>query len=449
MFRTVSVVSQSAKGRAFSTASVGGYTYQTSQLKNGLRVVSASTPSSPVASVGLYLNGGSRLETAETLGATGVFRRLAFKGSEAFPELTLTREFELLPATFDVAVGREQVLLSTEFAPEKLAQALQLLNNASAIEAREYAIRLGREDVELDTMSAEADTRTFILDALHREAYRNGGLGRSIFSPSHRIHHLGPQEIEHYLKSISANGATLVATGNISHSELVRDAEGAFSQRAWGQGGKATPSKYEGGEFKLNADSETTVGLAFEGAAQGSAEEFSSALLRVILGGGRKHRDYGIGQGHTSRLYKNVIQSGQAVESVESFNFNYTDSGLIGLIANASSGKARAATHELTSALSTFKKSPITEEELKKAKEGYKAETLIRSETRSGLSEFLASQHGQAKSPADYVAAADKVTAEELNKFARKVFNSQPTLAVVGNDVEGVPSPFSIHQLLQ
>jgi len=450
MFRPVNLASQSTKGlqgRAYST-SAGGYTYQTTQLKNGLRVVSASSQNSPAASVGLYVNSGSRFETPKTLGAAGLLRRLAFKGNEEFNELRLAREFELLPGTLEVGVGKEQVIFHSEFPADKLSEALNLLSVASAPEGQGHVIRLTREDVELDTKSNEADPRSLLLDLLHREAYRYSGLGRSTFAPEHRIHHLEQENFVEFLnQSYNGRAATVIATGNFDHATLVKNIEEAFAGRQFGSSNTSTPSSYRGGEFKLFAETDTHIGLAFEGAARGSAEEHASALARLVLGGGKKLKDYGVGQGHTSRLYKSVVK-GDNVKSVESFNLNYSDSGLFGVITTAAHGKTKQAVSDLIKGLASLKTSPVTEDELQKAKEAYKTETLFKTESRSGLSEFLSQQSGSPKSPSDFLSALEQVKAEDVNKFVRKATTSHPTFVAVGEELEDLPTPAEIQKHL-
>jgi len=447
MFRSLSQASQTTKvvqSRGYATA--GGYTFQTSQLKNGIRVVTASLDSAPATSVGLYVNGGSRLETPKTLGASGVFRRLAFKGNNKFSELRLAREFELLPGTFEVGVGKEHVVFQTEFAPEQLAGALELLGKASNPDTRAHVIRLGRDQVEQDTYSNEADPRSLLLDLLHREAYRYAGLGRSTFAPSQRVHQVDEHIMDEYLRTAFQNrSATLVATGNVDHAAFVQSAETQFGSRQVGASNN-TASSYHGGEFKVYAESDTHFGLAFEGAATGSADEHASALARVLFGGGRKLRDFGMGQGHTSRLYHHAVKS-DSVDSLESFNLNYSDSGLIGVVGKAAHGKTKDAVDQVVKGLASFKSTPASEEELAKAKESFKAETFFKTESRSGLSEFLAQQNG--KSPAEYVKAVEKLTAEDLNKFIKKATSSHPTLVVVGEDIEEVATPAEIQKLLK
>lgn len=91
--------------------------------------------------------------------------------------------------------------------------------------------------------------------------------------------------MEEYIKTVfHGRTATLVATGNVDHAAFVQSAEAQFGGRQ-GSASNINASTYHGGEFKVYAESDTHFGLAFEGAAAGSAAEHASALARVLIGG--------------------------------------------------------------------------------------------------------------------------------------------------------------------
>jgi hypothetical protein len=95
------------QSRAFSTATGTTSTwtpkaqsFNVSQLKNGIKVATAEN-NNGVASVGVFINTGSRFETPQTLGATGVVKRLGFKVSLLLHKETIflarywTRELQI------------------------------------------------------------------------------------------------------------------------------------------------------------------------------------------------------------------------------------------------------------------------------------------------------------------------------------------------------------------
>jgi len=448
MFARPSIkILQHAQRRAYNTAT---QTFQTSQLKNGMKVVSATNPADATASVGLYINSGSRFETLETAGAAATFRRLAFRGTDTFSELLLAREFELLPATLNVAVGREQISFQTEVEAEKLAKAVALLNEIYIPTPTEYGIRLQQPQVHLDTNALHADTRSLLFEILHSEAFRGTGLGRSAYASEHRVENITDQEVAKFMEqNYQHNEAYLVATGGVDHNDLVEIAERAFANRNHAGNKSAQESKYQGGEFKLQSDANTNVGLAFEGASLQSKDYLSANLLRLVLGGGRNFRDYGLGQGHTSRLYKGLLQGNKGFSQVEAFSLSYSDAGLFGVAGEVAHGaSAASAVHALVQELKNLN---ITEEEVAKAKQAYKAETHFSLDNRHGLAEFAVQQlqiNGQTKSPEEVLSGVDGVTASALNAFAKKALATHPTLVLIGEDLENIPSPLSLHQML-
>eukprot|EP01117_Protostelium_nocturnum_P006860 TRINITY_DN2458_c0_g1_i1.p1 TRINITY_DN2458_c0_g1~~TRINITY_DN2458_c0_g1_i1.p1 ORF type:complete len:457 (+),score=144.92 TRINITY_DN2458_c0_g1_i1:165-1535(+) len=433
--------------KRYATSSSAGTTFETSKLSNGVKVVTASSETA-AATVGLYFNTGSRFESGDKLGVTGVLRRLAFQGTQTISAVRLAREFELLPANYNVGVGREQIAYNSEVTFDNVYPALNLLTEAVVTQnPTEYTVRLQRKEVERDTHAVESDPKTYVFELAHREAYRGKGLGNSVYTPSYRINKINNNHVSDFIKS-QYNAPVLVATGGVDHQSFVSAAEELFGKWTINTN-RPEAAKYQGGEYKLPADIDTHFAVAFEGASIESKDYAALSVLRSILGGGSS-KNYGLGGGHTSRLYKAV--SGNLASEVEAFNLNYTDSGLFGVFGVSQKGKETQAVEAVLKELQQLSSTAVSAEELSKAKLNYRTQVLFNNESRSNLSDFLAAQlQGKVdsvKSPQQFVEAVESVSAKDVQNLAQKVFKSNPTFVAVG-EVSGLPTLQSISASLQ
>ena len=61
---------------------------QVTTLPNGMRVASETTPFAETATVGVWIDAGSRYETAQNNGAAHFLEHMAFKGTQVSPAKT-------------------------------------------------------------------------------------------------------------------------------------------------------------------------------------------------------------------------------------------------------------------------------------------------------------------------------------------------------------------------
>ncbi len=86
---------------------------------------------------------------------------------------------------------------------------------------------------------------------------------------------------------------------------------------------------------------------------------------------------------------------------------------------------------------------PVTEEELSRAKNMLKSMLFMQLESRLITAEDIARQvmaYGYRRDPESLSAAIDAVTAKDLQRVAKKMFESDPAISVIGYDVSSAPS---------
>src|ERR1700722_7551843 len=161
--------------RSFATATnVSSPIYQTSTLSNGLTVATESQPHAQTATIGVWIDAGSRAETDATNGTAHFLEHMAFKGTGRRNQHALELEVENLGAHLNAYTSREQTVYYAKSFSKDIPTAVDIISDilqnskldSTAIE-RERDVIL-REQQEVDKQHEEV-----VFDHLHAVAYQS------------------------------------------------------------------------------------------------------------------------------------------------------------------------------------------------------------------------------------------------------------------------------------
>lgn len=150
-----------------------------STLSNGLTVATEAQPHAQTATVGVWIDAGSRAETDKTNGTAHFLEHMAFKGTNRRTQHALELEVENLGAHLNAYTSREQTVYYAKSFSKDVSAAVDIISDIlqnskldnSAIE-RERDVIL-REQQEVDKQLEEV-----VFDHLHAVAFQ-GLSGRS------------------------------------------------------------------------------------------------------------------------------------------------------------------------------------------------------------------------------------------------------------------------------
>lgn len=146
---------------------------QLTTLSNGLTVATESHPHAETATVGVWIDAGSRAETDRTNGTAHFLEHMAFKGTNKRSQHALELEVENLGAHLNAYTSREQTVYYAKSFRKDVPQAVDIISDIlqnsklekSAIE-RERDVIL-REQQEVDKQMEEV-----VFDHLHAVAFQ-------------------------------------------------------------------------------------------------------------------------------------------------------------------------------------------------------------------------------------------------------------------------------------
>ncbi|KAJ7131633.1 Metalloenzyme, LuxS/M16 peptidase-like protein [Mycena crocata] len=434
--------------RSFATVHNPGPFTQVSTLPNGLTVATEAHPHAETATVGVWIDAGSRAETDATNGTAHFLEHMAFKGTGRRTQHALELEVENIGAHLNAYTSREQTVYYAKSFRKDVPTAVDIISDilqnskleTSAIE-RERDVIL-REQQEVDKQLEEV-----VFDHLHSVAFQHQPLGRTILGPKANILSIKRDDLASYIKTnYTADRMVLVGSGGVDHAELVKLAEKHFSSlpvspKPIRLGSIAHPKPtFVGSEVRLRDDElgAAHIAIAVEGVGWSSPDYFPMMVLQSVFG----NWDRSLGSApHLSSRLSHIIGSNSLANSFMSFSTSYADTGLWGIyLVSENFMNLDDLTHFTLREWTRMSIAP-TEVEVERAKSQLKAGLLLGLDGTTAIAEDIGRQlvtSGRRMSPQQIEQAVDAVSVEDIIRVAKKyLWDKDFALAAVGN-IEGL-----------
>ena len=185
------------------------------------------------------------------------------------------------------------------------------------------------------------------------------------------------------------------------------------------------------------------VAVAFEIGGWHDDDLVVACVLQQLLGGGSSFSAGGPGKGMYTRLYTDVLNRCHWVESAEAFTSIHEESGILGIDASCEAENVPYMLQVILDQLALVRRTPVTQIELERAKNMLKSMMFMQLESRLVLCEDIARQfvtYGRRDSPLEVCAKVDKVTAQDIQQLADRMFRSAPSVGAVGHDLSKLPA---------
>lgn len=435
-----------AQSAAAATAPVSQY--KTTVLPNGLTVASESMPGTKTATVGMWINAGSRADNPESSGTAHFLEHLAFKGTEKRTQYGLELEIENLGSQINAYTLRENTVYYTKCLLKDLEQNVDILSDlltksrleTQAIE-KERAVILQESD-EVDKMFDEV-----VFDHLHEIVFRNQDLGRTILGPREKIRTINRNDLVNYIgTNYKGDRMALIGVGCVDHDQLVASAKKYFghikkSTAPFSQLGSDLPLFY-GAERRIQDDSlpVTHVALAVEGVSWSAPDFFTSLVANGIIGSW--DRSIGIGLDSPSPLIVTAAMGGPSntpiANSFMAYTTSYADTGLMGVYFTADSNADMSLfVNAVLKEWARLKSGAISEEEVERSKAQLKASLVLALDDSTAIAEDIGRQlvnTGFRLSPEDMFERVENITKEDVVQWANYRLKDRPiAMCALGN----------------
>jgi len=405
-----------------------------SQLENGLKVASIDRQGLN-ASVGLYVNTGSRNEDASNFGVSHMAALMGYKSTAHLSHLRTAKVLEHLGCnqTVKATAGREDIAYTVNVMREYVPLVVPMLvGNVLFPRLLPWEVKAAQEGVAASASAQSADD--LVNEMLHATAYCNNSLGYSPLASARSMSYFTPETIRSYmLDHFSPENMVLVGV-NCEHDDLAKWAMRSFVDY------NAIPHKsrvvakaaYTGGTSIVKGDSpfcHFAIGLETGGWGDSSA---AVSVLTALLGGASASNQVP-GAGLTSRLGQ-IVNQNPGAESVSAFNTSYSDSGLVGVYGVTAPEAAGDVVTAVAAALKGA--ASISEGELAKAKAALKGNLLRQADDSAAIMKDIGSQillSGKYIGASGFCAQIDAVTVADVSAAAHTALSSAPTVVAYGD----------------
>lgn len=438
--------------RALSTAAQSRF--KTSTLENGLTVASEFMPGTKTATVGVWINAGSRADEPKSSGTAHFLEHLAFKGTDRRTQLNLELEVENMGSQINAYTSRENTVYYAKCLSNKIDESVDILSDLltkskldpRAIENEKHVIL--QESDEIDKMYDEV-----VFDHLHAIAFKNQDLGRTILGPREIIKIINRQNLVEYITTnYKGDRMALIGVGAVEHDDLVAKANKYFghikkSKVPFNQSGGDLPIFY-GDEVRIQDSSMpvTHIAMGVESASWSAPDFFTASVASGIIG--HWDRSLGIGSNSPSPLAVASAMGGPGnqpiANSYMSYTTSYADTGLMGVYFTADKdANLKLFIDAFLKEWARFKSGDITEEEVERAKSQLKASLLLALDDSTAIAEDIGRQlvnTGYRLSPEEAFERVEAITKKDVVDWANYRLKDRPiALAALGN-VETLPS---------
>lgn len=414
-----------------------------SMLENGLRIASLDR-GGMVSSIGLFVNAGSRREDVTNFGVSHMLQTLAYHSTAHLSFLRTVKSIEVMGASAGCVAGREHIVYSAECLRQQMPLMLPMLTgNVLFPRLLPWELKANHDKLLYAKQRIERMPDQMVSELLHTTAWHNNTLGHKVYATEKSLKHYNADTIRSFILDHFSPDNTVCVGVNIPHDELCK-----WLMRSYVDYNAVPPKErktakpvYTGGDARMEAVApHAHIAIAFEtpgGWNSGNLVAYS--LLQTIVGGGGAFSTGGPGKGMYTRLYLDVLNKFDWVESAMAFNTQYTDSGIFGLYMLANPTKAATAVKVLAEQFARMK--GVANEELQRAKNSLKSSIYMNLECRGIVMEDIGRQllmSGRVISPQEFCRAIDNVKEADIKRVAEEMFAKPPTVVAYG-DISSVP----------
>jgi predicted Zn-dependent peptidase len=294
-------------------------------LKSGINVVTDAMAHLETASLGVWINTGSRDERRDEHGISHLLEHMAFKGTRRRTARQIAEEIEAVGGDLNAATGAESTAYYARVLKNDVPLALDVLSDILSEPAFDREELLREQNVITQEIGAVADTPDdLVFEHLQAVSFPDQPLGRSILGTAKTVRSFDGAKLRDYLgRHYRAPGMVVAAAGAVEHDAVLAEVEKRFASFNGSAGHRPEPAQFGGGTHVEKRELEQVhIALALPGVRQTDPALYSMQVFTNVLGGGM-----------SSRLFQEAREKRGLCYSIYAFHAPYSDVGMFGLYA--------------------------------------------------------------------------------------------------------------------
>lgn len=402
-------------------------------LPGGLRVITEQVPGVRSVAFGIWVNAGSRDETAAQMGSAHYLEHLLFKGTSRRSAMDISSSIEAVGGDLNAFTTKEYTCYYARVLDDDVDLAIDVVSDV-VIGAllRSGDVEAERGVILEEIAMHEDDPGDVVHDLFAQAMFGDSPLGRPILGTVDTIEAISRGTISRfYRKHYRPESMVVSAAGNVDHEQVVRRVRAAFAEVLDGTSDPdgpraARPLRREpaGTAITSRATEQAHVVLGVPGLTRSDPRRYALSVLSTALGGGM-----------SSRLFQEVREKRGLAYSVYSYAQGFSDDGMFGVYAGCLPSKVDTVLDVCMSQLDDVARHGLTPDEIRRGKGQVRGATVLGQEdTGSRMSRIAKSEllHEPLLAVDDVLRRVDAVGSDDIRAIAQDLLEGPRTLAVIG-----------------
>jgi predicted Zn-dependent peptidase len=403
-------------------------------LPNGLVVITETMPHVRSVSVGIWVRTGSRRETPAENGLSHFIEHMVFKGTERRTAEEIARSMDSVGGMLDAFTAKEMVCFSAKVLDEHLPIAFEVIADfvLRPLFAEEDVAK--EKQVVLEEIKMDQDNPDYLVHELFTQGFwPEHALGRPILGTPETVRSFTRELLfDRFRAWFAPNRLVITAAGNLTHDRLLALVEREFAAIPSGLALDGDRAPRTGAPILLERKrklEQVHICIGVPSYPLAHERRFAMAVLNNLLGGGM-----------SSRLFQNIREKQGLAYAVFSELNPYSDTGMLSVYAGTALETSAQVVDLVMQEFRELKASPVSEAELRRAKDHLKGSLMLSLESTSARMSNLARQElyfGRFQTLDEILASIEAVTREEVQAVAREFFRTENVAVTVLGDLDG------------
>ncbi len=409
--------------------------YDLTTLKNGLRVVGEQMEGIRTVSVGVMVRVGAVNESPAENGYSHFIEHMVFKGTKELSTAQLADEMDRLGGATNAFTAKESTCFYTKVMDEHLERGIKLLSDL-VLHPVFLEDELEREKgVVLEEIAMCEDTPEDLVHELLFDAqYAGHPLGQRILGSEENIQNATRDKLFAFMeKHYIPQNAVVSVAGKYDWDHVLSLLEKYFG--AWESREHAAPKmepceEISASIFKEKDTEQVQICVGYPGYPGDAPESYPQLILSTLFGGAM-----------SSRLFQSIREKHGMAYNVYSYLNIYSGIGNMELCAGTSPETAQKVADLMAEEVKKLLETGVEQDEVDKARESTKISVVMGQENSAGRMRGNGNVlllYNVTRGMEEIMEKLDKVTVEEVNAAARRIFTAPPCFAVVGPEGENI-----------
>ncbi|NPU86070.1 MAG: insulinase family protein [Syntrophaceae bacterium] len=398
-------------------------------LDNGIRVVSESIDHVRSVTIGVWVQCGTRYEDGSTNGMSHFVEHMLFKGTRKRSAFDIASAIDSVGGVLNAFTGKELTSLYVKIPDYHLPMAIDLLADIlqeSVFDPQEIQ---REKSVVLQEIHMLEDTPDEHIHDFFEALFWNGHpLGLPVLGTRERVQDFSRESLTDFF-SPRYRGENLVisAAGRLDHDTLVDLVTASFAglERNARTAAITVPMiTHRIGSLEKDLEQVHMI-VGTPAPSSVNPRRYAGFIMNAVLGGSM-----------SSRLFQEIREKRGLAYAVHSYLTPYQDTGMLGIYVGTSDDKVREVVGVILDEMLRLVNEPLTERELRGAKELIKGNFLLSMESTDNHMTRLAKNEicfARQIPMEETVAAIDAVESLDVLQLAQELFHpDQISVAATG-----------------